>query len=108
MDGLLIGLGAVALVVVIMVMYFVPLGLWIAAMSSGAHVGIGTLVAMRLRRVSPGKIVNPRISAVKAGLDMAPRKRREGSVESRVKFNCLHKQSFRLFVPRLVQRVKRL
>jgi uncharacterized protein YqfA (UPF0365 family) len=41
-----------------------------AAMASGAYVGIGTLVAMRLRRVSPGQIVNPRISAVKAGLTM--------------------------------------
>ncbi len=50
--------------------YFVPVGLWIAATASGAGVGIGTLVAMRLRRVPPQDIVNPRISAVKAGLDL--------------------------------------
>jgi uncharacterized protein YqfA (UPF0365 family) len=51
-------------------MYFVPVGLWIAALSSGAGVGMGTLIAMRLRRVPPAAIVNPRISAVKAGLDI--------------------------------------
>lgn len=50
--------------------YFVPVGLWIAALASGAKVGIGQLVAMRLRRVPPAQIVNPRISAVKAGLDI--------------------------------------
>jgi uncharacterized protein YqfA (UPF0365 family) len=53
------------------ILYFVPLGLWIAAFSSGAYVGIGTLIAMRLRRVPPSLIVKPRISAVKAGLDLS-------------------------------------
>jgi len=65
------GLFAVAVLVLLgffILMYFVPLGLWIAAFSSGAPVGIGTLIAMRLRRVPPAAIVNPRISAVKAGL----------------------------------------
>jgi uncharacterized protein YqfA (UPF0365 family) len=70
MSGFVIGLGAVALVIILLVMYFVPLGLWIAAMSSGAYVGMHTLVAMRLRRVSPAAIVKPRISAVKAGLNI--------------------------------------
>jgi uncharacterized protein YqfA (UPF0365 family) len=50
--------------------YFVPVGLWIAARFSGASVGILTLVAMRLRRVPPNVIVNPRISAVKAGMNI--------------------------------------
>lgn len=53
------------------ILYFVPLGLWIAAFSSGAYVGIGTLIAMRLRRVPPSLIVKPRISAVKAGLNLS-------------------------------------
>lgn len=53
-----------------LLVYFVPVGLWIAAMASGASVGIGQLIAMRLRRVPPAQIVNPRISAVKAGLDI--------------------------------------
>lgn len=50
--------------------HFVPVGLWIAAKASGASVGMGTLVAMRLRGVKPEKIVKPRISAVKAGLNI--------------------------------------
>jgi len=63
----LLFLGLIALGVLF---YFVPLGLWIAALSSGASVGIGTLIAMRLRRVPPAAIVKPRISAVKAGLGL--------------------------------------
>ncbi|MCB9531408.1 MAG: flotillin-like protein FloA [Myxococcales bacterium] len=55
---------------VMLLLYFVPLGLWVSALASGAGVGIFQLVAMRLRRVSPHLIVNPRISAVKAGLDV--------------------------------------
>jgi uncharacterized protein YqfA (UPF0365 family) len=67
MEGVF-GLMVLVLAVFFIVMYFVPLGLWIAAMSSGAHVGIPTLIAMRLRRVPPATIVKPRIAAVKAGL----------------------------------------
>jgi len=65
--GLLIPLIAV----IILVLYLVPLPLWIAAWASGAYVGIFTLIAMRLRRVPPGTIINARISAVKAGLDIS-------------------------------------
>ncbi|MCP4600530.1 MAG: flotillin-like protein FloA [Proteobacteria bacterium] len=50
--------------------WFVPVRLWIAALASGAHVGMFTLIAMRLRRVTPRSIVEPRISAVKAGLQV--------------------------------------
>ena len=49
--------------------YFVPIGLWVSAVASGAGVGIFQMVAMRLRRVAPRSIVVPRISAVMAGLD---------------------------------------
>ena len=68
------GLAATALFIlvgVIFILYFVPVALWIAALSSGAPVGIFTLVAMRLRRVPPSAIINPRISAVKAGLSVS-------------------------------------
>ena len=68
------GFSALALLILVgmgFILYFVPLGLWIAAFSSGAYVGIGTLIAMRLRRVSPSMIVKPRISAVKAGLEVS-------------------------------------
>jgi uncharacterized protein YqfA (UPF0365 family) len=49
----------------------VPVGLWVAALASGAGVSIFQLIAMRLRRVPPNMIVNARISAVKANLDVA-------------------------------------
>jgi uncharacterized protein YqfA (UPF0365 family) len=52
------------------VFYFVPLPLWIAAWASGAHVGLLTLIGMRLRRVPPATVVTARIGAVKAGLDI--------------------------------------
>jgi uncharacterized protein YqfA (UPF0365 family) len=52
-------------------LYFVPVGLWVAALASGAGVSIFQLIAMRLRRVPPNMIVNARISAVKANLDVA-------------------------------------
>jgi uncharacterized protein YqfA (UPF0365 family) len=63
--GLCIGVGFVLLF-----FYFVPVRLWIAALFSGARVGIPQLIAMRLRRVNPSIIVDARISAVKAGLSI--------------------------------------
>ena len=69
-EILMIPMAFAVIVTFFVIMYFVPVGLWIAALSSGAGVGMGTLIAMRLRRVPPAAIVNPRISAVKAGLDI--------------------------------------
>ncbi|RPH82776.1 MAG: UPF0365 family protein [Candidatus Rokuibacteriota bacterium] len=68
-------LGAVVLLVLVVaalgvVLYLIPVRLWIAAFASGAYVSLFTLVGMRLRRVPPGTIVTARISAVKAGLDI--------------------------------------
>ena len=68
------GLFAIAFlffIIAVFILYFVPLGLWMAALSSGASVKIFTLIAMRLRRVTPSLIVKPRISAVKAGLNIS-------------------------------------
>lgn len=53
------------------VLSFVPLGLWISALAAGVRVGIGTLIGMRLRRVPPARIVLPLVKAVKAGLDLS-------------------------------------
>ena len=50
--------------------YFVPLRLWIAARFSGVPVSLIALIAMRLRRIPPGDIVNPLINAVQAGLSI--------------------------------------
>jgi uncharacterized protein YqfA (UPF0365 family) len=65
------GLVIAAIIVLTVVFSFIPVRLWIAAWSSGAPVGILTLIAMRLRRVPPAIVVTSRISAVKAGLDLA-------------------------------------
>lgn len=60
---------AVVIIVAISVfLRFVPIGLWITAYFSGVKIGIGTLVGMRLRRVSPQAIIRPLIKATKAGL----------------------------------------
>ena len=49
---------------------FIPVALWISAVAANVKVGILTLVGMRLRRVTPSRIVNPQIKAVKAGLNL--------------------------------------
>jgi len=60
---------AVALLVLILLFFnFVPVGLWIAAKSSGAKVSIFQLIGMRLRRVRPAAIVNPLIMLTKANI----------------------------------------
>jgi uncharacterized protein YqfA (UPF0365 family) len=71
MDTGILGFGTIAvavLFVVVLFLWFVPIRLWVAAWSSGAYVGMVTLIGMRLRRVPPGTVVTARISAVKAGL----------------------------------------
>lgn len=55
---------------VVVLFSFIPVGLWISALAAGVKVGIVQLIGMRLRRVSPAKIVNPLIKAEKAGLEV--------------------------------------
>lgn len=64
-------LAVVAIIALSVFFTFVPVMLWISALASGVRVGIITLVAMRLRRVIPSRIVNPMIKATKAGLDLS-------------------------------------
>ena len=52
------------------VLYMVPIRLWISAAASGAYISLISLVGMRLRRIPPKVIVEPRISAVRAGLEI--------------------------------------
>lgn len=73
MDTGAIALGiivALLLISLVLIFYFVPVGLWITALFSGVRVGMGTLIGMRLRKVNPNDIVRPYISASKAGLDL--------------------------------------
>ena len=60
----------VILVIVGIFLSFVPLGLWISAVSAGVRVNIFSLVGMRLRRVRADKIIRPLIKAQKAGMDV--------------------------------------
>lgn len=69
----IIGSGFIVVIVIVAIMlflHFVPIGLWISALASNVHVGIFTLVGMRMRRVPPQKIVLPLIKANKAGLNV--------------------------------------
>ena len=61
----------VALIVVFMFFWFVPVGLWIAAVAAGVPLRIFELIGMRLRRVNPNVIVRALISSHKAGLKVA-------------------------------------
>ena len=60
----------IIVVLLILLFAFVPMRLWITALASGSHVGIGTLIGMRLRKVPPARIVLPHIQARKAGLQL--------------------------------------
>ncbi len=77
MTGLETGLtGGIGLLIIVvaglaLVLYLVPIPLWIAAWASGSYVGLLTLIGMRLRRVPPTTVVTARISAVKAGIDLS-------------------------------------
>jgi uncharacterized protein YqfA (UPF0365 family) len=62
---------AAGVVFVWLLLVYVPVRLWIAAMAAGVHVGLSTLVGMRLRKVPPHKIVEPQINATKAGLHLS-------------------------------------
>ncbi len=59
--------GALLLMIV---MWAVPVRLWVAALASGVHVSLRSLVGMRLRKVRPPSIILPLISAAKAGITL--------------------------------------
>jgi uncharacterized protein YqfA (UPF0365 family) len=59
---------AIAAVVLLVFLYFFPIGLWITAIFSGVRVSLFQLVLMRVRKVSPTLIVNSLITSTKAGL----------------------------------------
>jgi uncharacterized protein YqfA (UPF0365 family) len=64
----LIFVAVAALAFIVLFLYFIPVRLWIAAISSNVPVGLGALIGMRLRRVQPGAILDPLINAHKAGI----------------------------------------
>ena len=60
----------IAIVVLAVFLRFVPIGMWFKALVSGVHVSFGSLIGMRLRGISPARLVYPLIKATKAGLDL--------------------------------------
>jgi uncharacterized protein YqfA (UPF0365 family) len=74
MDQILFGSTLVILVfavlLVIIVARFIPIGLWITAFASGVRLSFLNLFGMRFRRVDPRNIVLPLIAATKAGLQL--------------------------------------
>jgi len=65
----LIVLAIVVFILICVFIYFFKV--WIRALASGARVTIGSLIGMKLRKVSPLTIVDARIMAVKAGLEVS-------------------------------------
>ncbi len=61
----------IAVLLIWLFFYFVPVGLWISALAAGVPVGPMMLVGMRLRKVNPHKVIVPMIAAWKAGLELS-------------------------------------
>jgi len=61
---------AVILLLLSLFFSFVPVGLWISAIAANVRVSIFTLVGMRLRRVSPHRVVTTLVKSRKAGLNI--------------------------------------
>ncbi|MEM7735373.1 MAG: flotillin-like protein FloA [Deinococcota bacterium] len=62
---------AVIVIVFLFVFFnFIPVGLWISAISAGVQVQLTSLIGMRLRRVPPARIILPLIKADKAGINV--------------------------------------
>ena len=57
-------------IAIMVLLWAVPVRLWIEAISSRASVGLGSLIGMRLRKVSPPAVVRPLIASTKAGLPL--------------------------------------
>ena len=60
----------VVLIVLAIVIAIVPVGIWIRATVSGAHISAGKLVGMRIRHVDVAMIVDCYINAKKAGVTL--------------------------------------
>jgi uncharacterized protein YqfA (UPF0365 family) len=62
-----------AIIAVGIILWAVPVRLWVEAVFAGVKVGLGTLVGMRLRKVNPAAVIRPLIAATKAGLALSIR-----------------------------------
>ncbi len=71
MDLIVLFFPVLVFIFLILILNFIPVGLWISALAAGVRVGLFTLVGMRLRRVSPARIILPMIKSVKAGIPIS-------------------------------------
>ena len=71
MDNSIFILAGLIVLFFILLFSFVPVGLWISAVAAGVRVSLGSLVAMRLRRIPPNRIILPLIKADKAGIPVS-------------------------------------
>jgi len=66
----LVVIGVIALILIILLFYLIPVGLWFQALVSGVRVNLLQLIVMRFRKVPPGTIVGSMIASHKAGLKL--------------------------------------
>jgi len=73
MNNLLVILSVIAgiIAIVIVIVIFSYINLWLQALVSNARVGLFNIIFMRLRKVPPKLIVESKIMAVKAGIDVS-------------------------------------
>ena len=69
-DILLWVILGVALILLLVLFRFIPIGMWIRSVASGVHISFRSLIGMKVRRIKPEKLVYPLIKATKAGLKL--------------------------------------
>lgn len=70
MGALSVILIGILFLIIVLFFTFVPVGLWISSIAANVKLSIFNLIGMRLRRVTPSRIVIPLIKATKAGLKL--------------------------------------
>lgn len=60
----------VSIIALMILLYFVPIGLWFQAQVTGVRISLLQLIVMRWRKVPPSIIVNAMITSKKAGLEL--------------------------------------
>ena len=65
-------IAGLSLILLWIILYFVPIGLWFSALVSGVRISLIQLILMRWRKVPPTTIVSAMIEGTKAGLQLDP------------------------------------
>jgi uncharacterized protein YqfA (UPF0365 family) len=70
MEGSLLFIAGIIIFFVILLLWILPIPLWLSAKFANVHISLIQLVFMRFRRVPPSTIVNALVTATKAGIDV--------------------------------------